>query len=106
MRVPRILLKDEATLYGYTGETDRYGKPVYSEEQTLTNVRIEKVDSLKLDSLGYTGDVKAIMYYALGVSEPSGIIFLKDDKIVFDGSEFTVKEVEKFESIYERIYLS
>lgn len=105
MRVPRILLQNTATLYGYV-DTDRFGKPVYAEAQTLTNVRIEKIDSIKLDSLGYTGDIKATMYYANGVSEPQGVVFLKGDKVEFDGAEFTIKEIEKFDGVYDRIYLS
>lgn len=74
---------------------DTKGKPSYDEPVTVEMVRVDPSTSLRKTDSGDFIQLTALLFYDCFFSQPEGISFSLNDKIVFEGKEHFVKSVEK-----------
>ncbi len=90
--IPRRLLIHSATLKRRTG-IDQYQQPEYTDTD-LSYIRVEPTARQALTSEGEMSQDRAILFYDLRNSMPSGQSFGKGDAIDWNGEQYTIREYQ------------
>jgi len=90
--IPRKLLVDTVEYFKVSG-TNAYGKDTFETAVTITHVRVDSIKKNILNSLGDAQNDKATLFYDAKNSSPV-VSFSKQDKIVFDGLDYTIREID------------
>lgn len=93
-RIPRKLLMHTAThLWGKT--VDEWDNETYTQNRVLKRIRIEPSTSLKRGKDNNQVQLTAVLFYCPINSNPQGVEFDLDDRVTFDGNDYTIVNIDK-----------
>lgn len=98
MPIPLNFLPHTIDLYKKIGD-DRWGEKYIEEPIIIENVRLEHSTKLMKDKTGLEIQLKGILYFDNVNSKPKDAIFNVNDKIKFNGNEYTVKLIRPIVAI-------
>ena len=96
------VLKNTVTYYHATGETSGLDDaPVYEDAITIKKVYVQAPKKNSLTSLGEQANDNLQLWFDCKNSRPDGysaktFTFYKDDKIVYNGTDYIVREAQCF----------
>jgi len=88
------MLPDTAT-YRPVASFDENGVATFGTDVALTRVRVEAIKKQRNADLGEQSEDKFLLMFDTTNSRPTGQGFTKNDRIVFDSVELTIRQVEK-----------
>ncbi|MBJ8031446.1 putative minor capsid protein [Bacillus cereus group sp. N21] len=93
--IRRSLLIHTIQYLEYKGEDDTWGgSDNYKPAVTIERVRVEPKKTVVLNGNGDSTVMQTLLFHDAVHSTPA--VFKEKSKIIFDGEEMTVKEVNKF----------
>lgn len=91
--IPRRILIDTAVLK--TNEVkDDYGKIISEDPINLTYIRVDETAKLKQSKTDQEEQLTAIVFYDCRNSRPLNVTFVKDQTLVYNGSERRIVTIE------------
>jgi hypothetical protein len=98
--IPAYLLPHTATLYKAIAK-DVWGKETYTSGDesgvyTLKNVRFEPVDAIRYGLTADLSEIRARLFVDAAVSTTEGAVISTGDRIVFDGKEYRVVQIQDY----------
>lgn len=101
--IPITALKYNVDVYPFTG-MDKFNKPSYGTKVTCERVYLEPSTRFANKSNSDYKDDKLFMIYDFVNSTPN-IVFKQDDKIVFNGKNYYVRDFDNLFDHHLEIYL-
>lgn len=89
--ISEAILVHAAEYYPCTGN-DSFGNPTHGTKVDLSKIRIGRAKTVMLTALGEAKKDKLILNYDCTYSLPSGVVFKHNDKIVYSGASYLVRE--------------
>lgn len=91
--IPKKLLVHTVT-HAKAVDEDRWGNEVLKDERELRFVRIEPSSKVVRDKNGAEIQLASTLFYDCRNSRPTGVLFVEDDIILFNGQKHKVNLVE------------
>jgi len=90
--IPKKLLIHSAT-YKHTPVKDAWQHTTYTET-TLKHVRVEPSSAIKTSKDNKELQLKSVLFYDCVNSSPAGVEFIEENKITFNGTDYSIASVD------------